>query len=141
MALPAALSIGWERMAGRSVLVVDDNELNLKLTQTLLVQAGFEVGLARTAAEARQRLAEREWSAVLMDIRLPDGNGLDIVRELRANRATADMRIAALTASAVLGDPQLAFDAGCNLYIAKPVEVRTLADQVRALIESSSRPA
>jgi two-component system cell cycle response regulator DivK len=123
------------KMAARSVLIVDDNELNLRLAETVLRHAGFDVHVARTAAEARQRLAERQWAAVLMDLRLPDGNGLDIVREVRADPLRSGTRIAALTASAMVGDPQQAFDAGCNAYISKPIEVRTFAEEVRTLID------
>ncbi len=124
-------------LAGNAVLIVDDNELNLRLAETVLRQAGFEATVARTAAEARDRLAEREWSAVLMDLRLPDGNGLDIVRELRADPRTSAMRVAALTASALVADPEAAFEAGCDAYISKPIEVRSFAEQVRGLIEGS----
>jgi two-component system, cell cycle response regulator DivK len=122
-------------MAGRLVLIVDDNELNLRLAETVLARAGFVVHVARTAAEARDRLAERAWAAVLMDLRLPDGNGLDIVREIRADPARRQTPIAALTASAMIGDPQQAFDAGCDAYISKPIEVRTFAQEVRSLID------
>ena len=128
-------------MSSDPVLIVDDNELNLRLAETVLSHAGFEIGLARTAAEARQRLAERRWAAVLMDVRLPDGNGLDVVRELRRDKATERLRVAALTASAIVGDPREAYDAGCNVYISKPIDVTTFAQSVRALIESGSDAA
>jgi CheY-like chemotaxis protein len=126
-------------MPRTAVLIVDDNELNLRLAETVLSHAGFDVGLARTASEARQRLAERTWSAVLMDLRLPDGNGLDIVRELRAAEGAGATRlpIAALTASAMVGDPQQALDAGCDAYISKPIDVESFADEVRALTKES----
>jgi two-component system, cell cycle response regulator DivK len=124
-------------MNARPVLIVDDNELNLRLAETVLSQAGFEIGIARTLAEAREQLAKRHWSAVLMDLRLPDGNGLEVVRDLRAHPETSDIRIAALTASAMVGDPQSAFEAGCDAYISKPIEVRSFAAQVRALIDSA----
>jgi two-component system cell cycle response regulator DivK len=122
-------------MPRTAVLIVDDNELNLRLAETVLSHAGFDVGLARTAAEARQKLRERSWSAVLMDLRLPDGNGLDIVREMRAREGTTRLPIAALTASAMVGDPQQAIDAGCDAYISKPIDVESFADEVRALAE------
>jgi CheY-like chemotaxis protein len=122
-------------MPRNAVLIVDDNELNLRLAETVLSHAGFEVGLARTAAEARQKLGERAWSAVLMDLRLPDGNGLDIVREMRAREGATRLPIAALTASAMVGDPQQAIDAGCDAYISKPIDVESFADEVRALTE------
>ena len=124
-------------MQDRSVLIVDDNELNLRLAETVLLQAGFEVTLARSAAEARERLGEQAWAAVLMDVRLPDGNGLDVVRELRAS-GMQDMSVAALTASAMIGDPEEAYAAGCNAYISKPIDVRTFAEVVRTLVDRSS---
>ncbi len=124
-------------MANKAVLIVDDNELNLRLAETVLSHAGFDISLARTAAEARQRLAEGGFSAVLMDLRLPDGNGLYVVSELRASGNGPRVPVAALTASAMVGDPQQAFEAGCDAYISKPIEVRTFAEQVRGLIEQS----
>lgn len=127
-------------MAGEPVLIVDDNELNLRLAETVLAHAGFDIGLARTAAEARDKLSERAWSAVLMDLRLPDGNGLDVVREMRASPqpSISELRVAALTASAMVGDPQQAYDAGCNVYISKPIDIQTFAQEVRALIENTA---
>ena len=121
-------------MTGNAVLIVDDNELNLRLAETVLRQAGFDVDVARTATEARERLQERPWDAVLMDLRLPDGNGLDIVREMRVDPRMSSMRVAALTASALVADPEAAFAAGCDAYISKPIEIRTFADEVRSLI-------
>ncbi|HET7676407.1 MAG TPA: response regulator [Candidatus Limnocylindrales bacterium] len=125
-------------MPTHKVLIVDDNELNLRLAETVLSHAGLEVGLARTAAEARRRIAEREWSLILMDLRLPDGRGLDIVREVRADPARRGQRVAALTASAMVGDPGQALEAGCDAYIAKPIDVTTFAQRVRELIETPS---
>jgi two-component system, cell cycle response regulator DivK len=127
-------------VAGEAVLIVDDNELNLRLAETVLSHAGFDIGLARTASEARERLRERSWDAVLMDLRLPDGNGLDVVRELRAERLTARLPVAALTASALVGDPVKAYEAGCDVYISKPIDVRSFAEAVRSLIASRPRP-
>jgi CheY-like chemotaxis protein len=117
------------------VLIVDDNELNLRLAETVLSRAGFEVELARNAREARRRLigGERPPDVVLMDLRLPDGNGLDVVRELRANAETRDLAIAALTGSAIVSDPRQAIEAGCDAYITKPIDVDRFPDEVRAL--------
>ncbi len=131
----ATRSVRGSGLSGNAVLIVDDNELNLRLAETVLRQAGFDISVARTAAEARERLPERQWAAVLMDLRLPDGNGLDVVRELRADPRMASIRVAALTASALVADPEAAFQAGCDAYISKPIEVRTFAEEVRSLID------
>ena len=115
------------------VLIVDDNELNLRLAESVLSRAGFDVDLARTAREARRLLDVRPPDVVLMDLRLPDGNGLDMVRELRANPTTRQLAIAALTGSAIVGDPRTAIEAGCDVVITKPIDVDRLPDEVRAL--------
>ncbi len=111
-------------MPARRVLIVDDNELNLRLAETILTHAGFAITVARTAQEARGELAGGSWDALLVDLRLPDGDGMEIVRRLRARPETATMRIAALTASPVTGDARLALEAGCDVAITKPLEVR-----------------
>ena len=121
------------------VLIVDDNELNLRLAESVLSRAGFEVELARTAREARRRLgmgAPRP-DVVLMDLRLPDGNGLDVVRELRRNPDMRGLAIAALTGSAIVGDPHQAIDAGCDAYIPKPIDVDRFPGEVSRLAAES----
>ena len=125
------------------VLIVDDNELNLRLAETLLSRAGFDVTLARTAAEARGRLADRDrrLDVVLMDLRLPDGNGLDVVRELRGDARLRELPVAAMTGSAIVTDSREALDAGCDAYIPKPIDVDTFADEVRALAARVGRSA
>jgi two-component system cell cycle response regulator DivK len=125
------------------VLIVDDNELNLRLAETLLSRAGFDVALARTAGEARTQLADerRRLDVVLMDLRLPDGNGLDVVREVRQNPRLQGLPVAAMTGSAIVSDPRQALDAGCDAYIPKPIDVDSFADEVRALAARVGKPA
>ena len=117
------------------VLIVDDNELNLRLAESVLSRGGFDVSLARTATEARRRLSDEaaRWDVVLMDLRLPDGNGLDVVREVRADPRLRHLPVAALTGSAMVADPRQAIEAGCDAYIEKPIDVDRFAEDVRAL--------
>ena len=65
-----------------------------------------------------------------MDVQLPGRNGLDVTRELKSEPATADIPIVALTAHAMVGDPETALAAGCSGYIGKPIDTRTFAEQV-----------
>jgi CheY-like chemotaxis protein len=122
-------------MASEPILVVDDNPLNLKLARLLLAAEGYEV---RTAEHAQAALAVLETfhpRMILMDIRLPGTDGLKLTRRLRADPALCDIIILAVTASAMKEDEQKAMDAGCDGYVAKPLDTRSLPDLVRAYLD------
>lgn len=112
------------------ILVVDDNEFNLALTRAVLERAGYEVEAARSADDAIDQIQRRRPQLVLMDVQLPGRDGLDVTRELKAEPATADIQIVALTAHAMVGDQGTALAAGCSGYIGKPIDTRTFAEQV-----------
>ena len=111
---------------GKAILIVEDNQLNLKLMRTLLTREGYSVASASSAAETRQVLTTFRPQLVLMDIQLPDGNGVDLARHLKSEDATRDLVIVALTAYDGKGDAEKALAAGCAGYITKPVDARTL---------------
>lgn len=113
------------------ILVVEDNEANQMLAQTVLERDGFKVDLASTTAEARERLSARHPDLILMDIQLPGQDGLSFARQLKGDPATASIPIVALTAHAMTGDREDTLAAGCDGYIAKPIDTRTLGEQVR----------
>ena len=117
-----------------AILVVDDNPANQFLTASVLEREGFTVDLAGTASEAREKLALRLPALILMDIQLPGQDGLSLTRQLKADSATAGIPIIALTAHAMNGDRELALDAGCVGYIAKPIDTRTFVGQVRQFL-------
>ncbi len=114
-------------MAGESILIVDDNPLNLKLTRLLLLGEGYQVRTAGDANQALDLIAAARPDLILMDIQLPDIDGLELTRRLKADPATRDIVVLALTAYAMLGDEAKARAAGCDGYIAKPIDTRTLA--------------
>lgn len=118
-------------MAGERILVVDDNPLNLKMTRLLLVGEGYEVRTASDSQEALAVLAVFRPHLILMDIRMPGMDGLELTRRLRADPATQDVIIVALTANAMRGDEESAREAGCNGYIAKPIDTRSLPQFLR----------
>ncbi len=118
-------------MKEQSVLLVEDNALNLELATEVLRAAGLRI-IEATTARAGLDLARRlRPDLVLLDIRLPDMDGLEAVRRLRQDPLTAGILVVALTAQAMQGDEEAARVAGFNGYITKPINTRTLADEVR----------
>ena len=113
-------------MAKQSILIVDDNPVNLKLVRILLVGEGYEVRTAADAEEALQVLKESTPRLILMDVQLPGIDGLELTRRLKTDPATRDIKILGLTAYAMKGDEEKILAAGCDGYIAKPIDTRAL---------------
>jgi CheY-like chemotaxis protein len=93
---------------------------------------------ATTAAAARELVRDTMPDLVLMDVRLPDGDGLQLTRELKASPVTAAIPVLVLTAHAMKGDGEAAAAAGSNGFITKPIDTRTLADEVRRHLAPAS---
>ena len=124
-------------MAGELILVVDDNDLNLKLTRTLLVREKYNVVTAGDGKEALALLDTMTPRLILMDIQMPGINGLELTRRLKADERTRGIVIIALTAYAMKGDEDMARAAGCDGYVTKPIDTRTLPDLLRKYLDSS----
>jgi two-component system cell cycle response regulator DivK len=110
-------------MTAARVLVVEDNEKNMKLFRDVLEVAGFQTLAATTAGEAVEVATEQAPDLVLMDIQLPDFDGVEAVGRLRADERTASLRILALTAQAMEGDRERFLAAGFDGYLSKPVDI------------------
>lgn len=119
-------------MSGELILVVEDNEANQLLVSAVLQRDGYDVRIAASAADALDHLAAGRPSLILMDVQLPGEDGLSFARELKQDPATAAIPIVALTAHAMSNDRAAALDAGCDGYIAKPIDTRTFCDEVRS---------
>jgi two-component system, cell cycle response regulator DivK len=113
-------------MAGEQVLVVEDNEKNMKLVRDVLQAKGYRTLEATTAARAVELATEHGPDLVLMDIRLPDADGVETLGRLRADRRTASIPVLAVTAQAMQGDHERFLAAGFDGYISKPVDVVAL---------------
>ncbi len=113
-------------MPGETVLIVDDNPVNLKLARVLLSSEGYAVRTAQDADEALVALGESRPRLILMDIQLPGMDGLELTQRLKADPATRDILIVAMTAYAMKGDYEKALSAGCDGYVPKPIDTRGL---------------
>lgn len=120
--------------AAPRVLIVDDNEMNVVLAETVLAHDGFVVESAEDAPSALQRLPSFQPTLILMDIQMPGMDGLALTRLLKADPQWQHVRIVAFTAFAMRGDEAKMRAAGCDGYLSKPINVRTLAASVRALL-------
>jgi CheY-like chemotaxis protein len=118
-------------MANESILIVDDNAANLKLARVLLTLEGYETRTAADAEQALKLLDTFRPDLILMDIQLPGMDGLALTKHLKAIPAFETVIIVALTAYAMKGDEERARAAGCDGYIAKPIETKLLPDQIR----------
>jgi two-component system, cell cycle response regulator DivK len=116
---------------GELVLIVDDNAWNVKLARDVLRLAGCRTLEAGTADEGVALAGEHLPDVILMDIRLPDGDGTEALRALRAHERTAGIPVVALTSSAMKGDRERFLAAGFDGYMEKPISVPEFADQVR----------
>jgi len=121
-------------MASAPILIVDDTPVNLKLTRILLVNEGYKVLTAASAEEALELLRGYHPSLVLADIQLPGMDGLEFTRRIKQEPSTRDIMVVALTAFAMKGDEQRAIDAGCDGYITKPIDTRTLGARIREIL-------
>ena len=117
-------------MANEPILVVDDNPANLKLVRILLSGEGYDVRVAADAEEALSVLRGFRPRLILMDLQLPGMDGLALTARLKAEPATRDIEIIALTAYAMKGDEERARAAGCDGYITKPIDTRVLPEIV-----------
>ena len=126
-------------MAGACVLVVKDNEKNMKLVRDVLAAKGFTILEARTGVQAVRLAWEYAPEVVLMDIRLPDIDGVEVLRRLRADERTASIAVLALTAQAMEGDRERFLAAGFDGYLVKPVNIVQLVDIVRGYCDGERR--
>ncbi len=113
-------------MAGELILIVDDNPINLKLEKILLSVEGYNVHTANDAEEAIKLLESISPRLIMMDLQLPGMSGLELSTQLKANPKFKDVVIIAITAYAMKGDREKALAAGCDGYISKPIDTKTL---------------
>jgi CheY-like chemotaxis protein len=121
-------------MTGATILIIEDNPLNVELASDLLEASGFEIHSTRTAEDGLRMARELSPTLVLMDIGLPGMDGLSATRTLKTDPATSHLTVVGLTAHAMLGDEGTALDAGCDGYLTKPIDTRTFVSSIKDFI-------
>ena len=126
-------------MTGPQVLVVEDNERNMKLFRDVLESSGYRTLEATTGERAVELVVEHCPDLVLMDIQLPDIDGVEALGRLRAEERTASVPVLALTAQAMDGDRERFLAAGFDGYLSKPVDIAEFVATVRRYCEERGR--
>lgn len=122
-----------------AVLVVDDNAANMKLVSFLLSKKGYEVRTAVSADDALACLQTFRPALILLDLQMPGIDGFTFARRLKADPATREIVLLAVTAYAMHGDEKRARDAGCDGYVTKPIDTRTLPIIVAELLDKHAQ--
>jgi len=126
-------------MAGELILVVEDNDKNRKLVRDVLTVKGYRLLEAETGEDGVRLAREQRPDLVLMDIQLPGINGIEALRQLRADPATAGITVVAVTASAMTHDRQKILAAGFDAYQSKPISIRPFLELVREVLDRRGR--
>jgi two-component system cell cycle response regulator DivK len=121
-------------MAGELILIVEDNENNRILVRDVLQSRGYETAETDNAEDGLHVARASRPALILMDIQLPGMNGIDALKVLRADAATRDIPVMAVTASAMTHDRQKIMAAGFDAYQSKPINVREFMAAVRAVL-------
>jgi two-component system, cell cycle response regulator DivK len=126
----------------KRILVVEDNELNMKLLNDVLEAHGYEVMSTGRGAVAVEWARQYQPDLILMDLQLPDLSGLEATRQLKADPETQRIPVIAVTAFAMAGDEKKALEHGCDAYVAKPIVLRDFLNLITGFIgpAEGSRP-
>ncbi|MGC1376093.1 MAG: response regulator [Anaerolineales bacterium] len=124
---------------GHKILCIEDNPDNMTLLKRVLESRGYSLVEARNGLEALAKAEYEEIDLVLLDINLPDIDGYEVARRLRANPKPnlAAVPIIAITANALKGDAEKALNAGCNLYMSKPINLQELWTRVETFMSAT----
>lgn len=127
-------------MSGQLLLAVEDEPRNAALLEAILGRAGYELYVAGNLAAARAWLETTTPALILLDRHLPDGDGLELIPTIRGTDRLRAIPILLVSASVLPRDRSAAMDAGCDGFLAKPVRVKPLIDEVGRLLGTSALP-
>jgi two-component system cell cycle response regulator DivK len=118
----------------KTVLIVEDNELNMKLFHDLLDAHGYNIIETRNGMDALRLAREHRPNLILMDIQLPEVSGLEVTKWLKEDDSLREIPVIAVTAFAMKGDEERIRRGGCEAYISKPISIGTFIATVRRFI-------
>ena len=113
-----------------TILYAEDNPINQKIIQRMLAKMGYEIDIANNGAEAVKALSARPYDLILMDVSMPEMDGLTATRTIRMEQGDNGPIIIAVTANAMKGDRERCLEAGMNDYLAKPVKIAQLQEML-----------
>jgi two-component system cell cycle response regulator DivK len=119
----------------KSILIVEDNELNIKLFHDLLEAQGYEIYQTRDGLEALKMAREYRPDLILMDIQLPEVSGLEVTKWLKEDEDLKSIPVVAVTAFAMKGDEEKVREGGCEAYIAKPISVNHFLETIEQFLK------
>jgi two-component system cell cycle response regulator DivK len=122
----------------KTILLVEDDFMNMKLVQHVLKSEGYTVVKATTGWEALNQIKTGLPDLIIMDVQLPDIDGMTLVRIIRANEAAKETAILALTAFAMKGDREKILKNGCSDYISKPINIENFISTVRKYLNAGN---
>lgn len=124
-------------MTNFSILLVEDDRLNRELINDLLSPYGYIIVNVGNGFEALDKIQNYDFDLILLDIQLPQMDGLELLSELKNSFVSVNIPVVALTAHAMLGDKKKFIDAGCDGYISKPVDVELFGKQVKEYLTNN----
>ena len=124
-------------LTGRNILLVEDNEFNQELTRELLTELGMKVTIAENGRKGVEKVFAETFDLVIMDVQMPEMDGLTATRLIRANAKFAQLPILAMTANAMISDKEAVLTAGMNDYIAKPIALDKLTQLLVKLLRNA----
>jgi two-component system cell cycle response regulator DivK len=122
------------RASGQAVLIVEDNELNMKLFHDILAAHGYETIQTRNGLEALELARRHHPALILMDIQLPEISGLEVTKWLKEDDDLRHIPVIAITAFAMKGDEERIRSGGCEAYISKPISVGNFLETVQRFV-------
>lgn len=129
---------------GNRILYIEDNPDNMMLVRRVLESRGYQLISAMNGINGVATAEKEEVDMILLDVNLPDIDGYEVARRLRASTVKPSLStipIIAITANAMKGDANKVLEAGCDVYMAKPIDIRDLSAKVAAFVPTEKNPA
>lgn len=120
-----------------TALIIEDTEDNMVLICALLNQGGYQTIQAETGQGGFEMAIQRKPDLIILDIQLPDMNGIEVLKMIRASEANGSIPVIAMTSYAMSGDREKLLAAGCTGYIEKPIDPMRVLDQIGRILEKN----